>query len=190
MREDTKKALKEYDVTSLFIKKDIKAVEEMLNIDEKVLVVLFPNFAITYLNSASREASIGGLLFLTDKRMIFYYVTYGEAISHIVSLQEMKKIDLIITPANGDHIQIRTEDKVFDFRITKGRAVSNKIYSVFMSAYEPYHTEDPQDTDTKSEQNSNIDITEQIEKLSQLKDKGIITEEEFQTKKADLLARL
>ncbi|MBQ2815821.1 MAG: SHOCT domain-containing protein [Clostridia bacterium] len=35
-----------------------------------------------------------------------------------------------------------------------------------------------------------IDPLEQLEKLQKLKDAGVITEEEFATKKADLLAKL
>jgi hypothetical protein len=33
-------------------------------------------------------------------------------------------------------------------------------------------------------------ITEQIEKLSELRDRGVLSEEEFQTKKAELLQRM
>ena len=42
----------------------------------------------------------------------------------------------------------------------------------------------------ESVSNSEIDITEKIEKLSNLRDKGIITESEFLDKKTDLLNRL
>lgn len=42
----------------------------------------------------------------------------------------------------------------------------------------------------KSETTADSDIVGQIEKLSRLKDSGILSEEEFSTKKAELLARL
>ena len=35
-----------------------------------------------------------------------------------------------------------------------------------------------------------IDITEQIRKLGELKDSGVLTEEEFQTKKKELLSKM
>lgn len=38
--------------------------------------------------------------------------------------------------------------------------------------------------------NINSDVTEQIKKLSELKDAGILTEEEFNSKKADLLSKI
>ena len=34
------------------------------------------------------------------------------------------------------------------------------------------------------------DVAQAIEKLAQLRDKGILTEEEFQAKKTDLLSRM
>ncbi len=38
--------------------------------------------------------------------------------------------------------------------------------------------------------NTEIDIPSQIRKLSLLKDEGILTEEEFSSKKSDLLSRM
>ena len=42
----------------------------------------------------------------------------------------------------------------------------------------------------KSEDNGQSDIIAKLEKLKQLKDKGIITESEFETKKKDLIDRM
>ena len=41
-----------------------------------------------------------------------------------------------------------------------------------------------------TQKNAAIDLTEQIKKLSELRDEGILTEEEFQTKKKELLDRI
>lgn len=40
------------------------------------------------------------------------------------------------------------------------------------------------------QQNNEPDVFTQLEKLASLKEKGIISEEEFNTKKADLLSKL
>ena len=184
MREDTKKALKESGTLGIFIKKDIKEIEERLDDDEKVLFVSTITFKAYFLHIKEQTASIG-ILFITDKRMI---LQYGKSFWIIKSFQEINKIDF--GTLNGDHILIETDNIIVNYIIQNDWNRAKKLHSVFMSAYEPYRTEDSQDAVTESAQNNNIDITEQIEKLSQLKDKGIITEEEFQTKKADLLARL
>ena len=42
----------------------------------------------------------------------------------------------------------------------------------------------------KNSEGPSLDITEQIKKLAELKDQGVLTEEEFQSKKKDLLSRL
>ena len=184
MREDTKKAFKESGTTTLFLKKDIKEIEERLDDDEKVLLASIITFRALFLNIKEQTASIG-TLFITDKRMI---LRYGKSFWIIKSFQEINKIDF--GTLNGDHILIETDDIIVNYIIQNDWKNAKKLHSVFMSAYEPYRTEDSQDTVTESAQNNNIDITEQIEKLAQLKDKGILSEEEFQTKKADLLARL
>lgn len=46
------------------------------------------------------------------------------------------------------------------------------------------------DEQTPDEPAKNDDSIEQLEKLAELKDKGIISEEEFEQKKADLLAKI
>ena len=45
-------------------------------------------------------------------------------------------------------------------------------------------------TNSTDNENSSDDITEKIEKLSQLKDKGVLTEKEFDDKKKELLDRI
>lgn len=46
------------------------------------------------------------------------------------------------------------------------------------------------DEQTPDEPAKNDDSIEQLEKLAELKDKGIISEEEFEQKKADLLTKI
>lgn len=46
------------------------------------------------------------------------------------------------------------------------------------------------DEQTPDEPAKNDDSIEQLEKLAELKDKGVISEEEFEQKKADLLAKI
>ena len=50
--------------------------------------------------------------------------------------------------------------------------------------------ENTSDTDSTDNKNSSDDITEKIEKLSNLKDKDALKEEEFDTKKKELLDRI
>ena len=58
---------------------------------------------------------------------------------------------------------------------------------------EKVEIQNSKDTDDNKNHSSNsepIDTTEQIKKLSELKDQGVLTDEEFQSKKKDLLDKI
>ena len=195
MREDTKSVLKEYDVSVFFLKKDVKTVEELLYTNEQVLLVLIPCFTIKHLDSESVENSINCVLFLTDQRMILYYTAYGEEITHIEQWSDVKTIEFVTHPLIGNHAQIYTEKKLYDFVLPKQPDSAVKIYNAFLSAHNFYGNntlQEPDDTNTfqNPKTNNGLDIPEQIKKLAELKEEGILTEEEFQTKKTELLSRL
>ena len=197
MREDTKKVLKEYDVSVLFHKRAVKAVEELLYTNEQVMLVLTPCFAIGYIETANSDGAKTSVLMLTDQRMILYYTTYDESLTKIEQWSDVKNIKFITLPLIGNHIQVCTEKIVYDFVLSKQTDSAVKIYNAFLSAHnfygnntlqEPDNTEIFKESNTKT--NHGLEITEQIEKLAELKDKGILTEEEFQAKKTDLLSRM
>lgn len=86
----------------------------------------------------------------------------------------------------GGHIQLHTNTKSYDLLITYKKDIMEKIRNTFTNA--------KLNLNISSTMNISIittnDIPEQIEKLSQLKNSGILTEDEFNSKKAELLARL
>jgi len=67
-------------------------------------------------------------------------------------------------------------DKTFDL-------VSGLVRDRFPSKAQPMHEGTPTPT-------AQIDVAEQLRKLASLRDAGILTDEEFATKKAELIARL
>ncbi len=194
MRDDTRKALKEYEIPTFLFKSDIEEAEKLIDDDENVIIVLATNFSITYPDPTKRVAC-PGVVFMTNKRMILYYKPLNEGISDITHITDIKDIKLI----NGvNHIQVYTEDKVYDYVVTPKvfrhsnlQNAVNKIYRAFLFAKNPNGFEMSENTEPpKSKDQSTQDIPEQIKKLSALKDKGIISEEEFQSKKTELLSRL
>lgn len=199
MREDTQKALKEYEISTFLFKSNIEEAEKIIQVDESVVLVLTTNFCITYPDPTKRTA-FPGVVIVTDKRMLLYYKPLHEGISDITLLTDIKDIKLIKDAMSGiNHIQVYVEDKIYDytvapkqkaFKLSSASSVDvavNKIYRAFLFAKNPNGFEES--ASEKSESQS-MDIPEQIEKLSVLKDKGIISEEEFKSKKAELLARL
>lgn len=199
MREDTQKALREYEISTFLFKSNIEEAEKLINDDEKVILVLTTNFSITYPDPTKRTA-YPGVVFVTDKRMILYYKPLHDGISDIVSIKDIKDIQLIKEVMTGiNHIQVYTEDKLYDFtvapkqkafKISTSASVTNavnKIYRAFLFAKNPNGFKK---SESEKSTDQSADIPEQIEKLSDLKNKGIISEEEFQAKKTELLSRL
>ena len=197
MREDTKKVLKEYNVSVLFHKRDINAVEKLLYNDERVLLVFTPGFIFNSIGMVECEKAHTSVLMLTGQRMILYYTTYDEGLTKIEQWSDVKIIKFLTTPLIGNHAQICTEKTEYLFKLPKDSDSAVKIYNAILSAHnfygnntlqEPNSTNNFQKSNTKT--NYGLEITEQIEKLAQLRDKGILTEEEFQAKKTDLLSRM
>lgn len=196
MRKDTSAALKEYGISAFLAKKTIEEAEELIDENEKVILVLTSNFNIVYPDPTKRDAG-AGVIIVTDKKIVVYHKPLHKSISFIVPVSEIREILLIPNVLSGIYtIQVITADKLFNFplpasggsfKLTNPKAFANKIHRAFLYAlnqkeFAAFSNSAPIE---KSE-----DITEQIEKLADLKNKGIITEEEFQSKKKELLSRI
>lgn len=187
MRKDTVAALKEYGISSFLFKKNIEEAENLIDDSEKIIVVLTTNFNIVYPDPTQRTAG-PGVVIVTDKKMLVYYKPLHEGISFITPISEIKDVKLIPNNMNGgNNIQVYTADKVYNFTLPAAGKI-NKIYRAFLFALN--QNEFVSFSNTDSSKDKSVDITEQIEKLAKLKDKGIITEEEFQSKKKELLSRI
>ena len=198
MREDTQKALKEYEVSSFLFKKEIEEAEKLISENEAVIIVLTTNFSITYPDPTKR-VDCPGIVFLTDKRMIVFYKDYKDDVTDITPVSEFKLVRHVKDYTNNtNHIQVHTKDKVYDFlALPKVKAFSlSSQKDIDQKAMHMYHAflyaQNPDGFGNKAAGNNNqsSDIPEQIEKLASLKEKGILSEEEFQAKKTELLSRL
>lgn len=200
MREDIQKAIKEYEIsTNIFFKKNVEAAEKYLSDDEDVILCLDTNFCINY-PDPTKKVALPGIVFLTHKRIIIYYEWKDKTVD-VMPIEEITDIKAVDLNLSGDHIQVYSADKIYDFLILtkqKGLVISiaqskqaafGKIYRAFLFAKNPDGFGEPE-APKPEKASTSYDIPEQIEKLSALKDKGIISEEEFQSKKTELLSRL
>ncbi len=201
MREDIQKSIKEYEIaTSPFFKKDVEAAEKFLNDDENVILCLDTNFCINY-PDPTKKIALPGIVFLTNTRIVIH-CKLKEDFVDTLPLEEINDIKIFNNPLGGDHIQVYSTDKIYDFLIAtkqKGFVISlaqrkqaalGKIYNAFLFAKNPDGFGEPKKTEAPNDNNQSPDIPEQIKKLAELKEKGILTEDEFQAKKSELLARL
>ncbi len=169
MRKDMEEALEKFQVKTFGNKKNIERAESELMDDEKVLFIIPTNATIT------------------TKRFLFLYKVYKVLLSHNIETGTLDTINSINCSGNGlttGHVQIHTITKSYDIIVSYKKNYKN---DTFLSAKETY------DNNLRANDSSSIgntDIVAQIEKLSELRDKNILSEKEFETKKAELLSRL
>ncbi len=202
MREDIKNAIKEYEIaTTPFFKRSVEAAEKYLDDSENVILCLEVNFCINY-PDPTKKIALPGIVLITNKRIIIYYKPNKEEFTDVLPLEDITNIKPFNPLVGSDHIQVYSVGKVYDFPIvTKQRglvisavqskqAAFAKIYRAFLFAVNPNCFGETKTEGAEKCTDKTSDIPEQIEKLAALKEKGIISEEEFQTKKSELLARL
>lgn len=186
MRADTSRKLREFDITVLGNQKNIENAEELLKSDEEVLFVAPTNLAITTVSTRKVE-KIPGVVFLTSERFFFYYKIALSSSYESVYLDEIRSVSSHGNGLSGGHIEINTITKTYDMLVSYQSDTMRKIQSVFEEAKHDYMSAG---SASSSPSPGNSDALAQLEKLASLKDKGIITEAEFNSKKADLLSRI
>lgn len=182
MREDSKRAFDNCGIFYLGYKSQIKEAEKLLHDNENVLFATPTTFAYSPADQ-TKPIAHQGILYLTDSRIVIYYRPAFKSYSLEIPLEDVISSQTLFTVA-ANHIQISTINSVCDFTITTNVVNAQLIYNIFLAAFEPYKPQNALDAAPQG------DVLSQLEKLASLKDKGIITEAEFNSKKADLLARL
>ena len=182
MREDVKIALENCGAHTFGNKRNIEKAEALLENGEKVVVALPSNVCIVTKRTGKKE-TLPGIVFLTNKRFIFNYSVLLSTKTEIVAVNEIRTVNCYGDGISGSHVQVHTLTKSYDILVSGRAGVMHKIQSAFdnarNSSFAPNQTIIHQS-----------DALDQIEKLAALKEKGIITEEEFQQKKAVLLSKI
>ena len=183
MRTDVEQAIKKFRIVTFGNKKQIEKAQEKLNADEQVLFVTPTTFT-----TSSSSRVIPAILFLTDKRAVFYYYLYFQFDFDEIPMNKIRSVRYHDEKGlKADRFIIHSLNNSYIFTVSS-MMKARQIYQEFETAIDNYRTQHaPQlgilHLDTP-------DIADQIEKLAQLRDKGILTEEEFQAKKTDLLSRM
>lgn len=184
MRQDVEMALSKSYISAFGYGSSIKKAEEMLSKDENVLFVTPTEMTVTYVNTR-RKNTTHGVVFLTNKRFLFCSKMIDFQTDSI-PINEIKSIDSSGNGLVGGRVEIHTATKTYNilvsYKVNNAKQVQ-EIQQIFEQALSDYN---PQNTVVSSQPNA----IEQIEKLAALKDKGIICEDEFNAKKAELLSRL
>ncbi len=124
-----------------------------------------------------------GLIVLTDRRLVFIKdgrmskTTEDFPLDKISSIQWSSRLALgtIIVFASGNKAEIKNVNK------DDGKEMVDLLRGRLSS---------PSARDMAPAASEQPDVMEQLKKLGELRDAGVVTDEEFEAKKADLLARL
>ena len=162
-----------------------EAKSRVFSSDEKLFCVIKGTaYREQKLHGRLRKMREGGLLLITSKRVMFYAKKIFGRFSQLVFPYDQISSVRCHKGMIGDelHLQVASGDVVIH-AIPKGdgdiAAQNIRDLVATMKAQPALAVAAPQ-----------IDIADQIEKLGKLKEKGLITEEEFERKKNELLKRL
>jgi len=124
-----------------------------------------------------------GVLVLTPKRVLFYYLKHKNGYgSEDYPLDEISSINFTIS-VTGSNIKVHSNNNVLEVMgIPK-----NEDIEAFVKNTKQYIEKYKAPVAAVSKSNNNLDIAEQIRKFAELRDQGILTEEEFTIQKKKLL---
>ena len=190
MREDTKIALNKFGISVSFShsKKVIEDAEQTIDKNETVLFAQLTNLFVEYVGMNKTEKSLA-TVFLTDKRILLKSQLSKAIFSDTIQLDEVISVHCLANKFMGGYLEIQCSTKMYSIEVAGTSDILKKIHEEFETAINNYKSQ--QAAQSSSQPNApQPDIADQIEKLAQLRDKGILTEEEFQAKKTDLLSRM
>lgn len=185
-------AIKKSGTTNIMAKGSTKKAQSIIGENEEVLYAINANVSLidnnkTKLNSADLfswknvKNSLNGVLVVTNKRIIFCSSIIGNTNIKQILIQDINSIDESI---NGlikmGKIRIQGVTQTFVINIFKAKIVDELRESI-------YKAQELQKQTNNTIINNNLSSADEIMKFKQLLDEGIITEEEFENKKQELL---
>ena len=177
MREDTKKCIQEFQIKTFGNAKNIEKAETLVDANE-VIRYIAPTNIITLSTSSLKKEKFPGIVILTNNRVIF---DFHNNHSEIFSVSEIRSIESSGNSLTGGHIIIHTISKDFDFLVTYKKDIIQNIQRTF-DAIRATATQKP------IQQTTTISEADELAKFKKLLDQGIITEEEFDAKKKQILS--
>ncbi len=163
--------------------KSIKAAATMIRDDEKVIYAIIANVALGEAQNAVKVARlrdmITGALVITDQRLLFAAES-GFSAARTIYLSDIDAIDYSsIGAAISRTLRIKTKSSVLSVDGNK-----QTLTSFRNELEEAIHTLRRNNEKSTNKANGSAD---EIKKFKELLDMGIITQEEFNKKKKDLL---
>lgn len=192
MRKDIEDLIKSLKLPKFGFKGEYKCAEEYLSGDEEVLFIYPGNASISATkqnedlisNQIDLKNKKAGIFVITTKRLFHANKLFGHSFEQI-SAEEIISYRISKIPLMGGTMQIFSNHRTFEVDLSYKKEIIEVAKKAIMQLIESKNS-------NKKINNVGIslDITEQIKKLSDLKDSGILSDEEFSKKKKELLERI
>ena len=138
-------------------------------------------------------ALIAGLSLITLGTFLVCYLIYLIIYMFLEDMAELiqttYKAQVIASPAGTGRTKIQASASRPDWQRTLDSWIERELVENKAAAVDPADLVAPEEP-SSTEVSANTDIPEQLRKLGQLRDSGVLTEEEFEAKKKDLLNRM
>lgn len=161
-------------------KKEIKMVEEVLWPDETALYISATNIEIVATNAKKKESS-HGVCVLTDKRFWYKGGNFGGDTTESIMLDKIDSVNSE-TSILFNHLCFHALTKSYKF-LCGDKKEMQKLQKTFEDAIRNY-------SPIPANSSSNPNPLDQIKQLAELRDGGAISNEEYESKKSELLSRL
>lgn len=163
---------------SVFTKGEIKKLPYILAADEKILAITDAQYVKTF---------DAGVLVLTPIRLISVSVSMlsSAKISHYPN-ETIASVSFVSDP-KSPIIRLHTKDRIVEFECYDDKEDAEQFYDKIKSIY---NDKEVQKLKSPAVKESSEAIFEQLGKLGQLRENGILTEEEFADQKKKLLEKL
>ncbi|WP_238906617.1 SHOCT domain-containing protein [Clostridium sp. YIM B02506] len=191
MRKDIEDLIKSLKLPTFGMKKDYKCAEEYLEADERVLFIYPGNASINKSgnklesNPLDIKNKIAGIFVITAKRVFHANNILGTHFEQI-PISEVSSYRVSKMPLVSGVIQVISNNYIIEVDLSSKKQIVEAAKIAIEKALKNKNV-------IKLENQSNntsIDIPEQIKKLADLRDVGILSEQEFTQKKKELLERM
>ncbi|QLY79170.1 SHOCT domain-containing protein [Clostridium intestinale] len=196
MRKDIDDLIKELKLPTLGFKSNYKCAEEYLMPNEKVLFIYPGNASISaakqdekfspdQLNLKNKKP---GIFVITTNRIFHANSIFGGSFEQIEK-NEIVSYRVSKVPLIGGTIQIFSNHKSLEIDLSYKKQIVEAAKKSVMSLIESKNSSKVTNVENNLDREV-IDIPEQIKKLADLRDVGILSEQEFTQKKRELLERM
>ena len=187
MRPDIEQAIKAFgNKKSQPNKKELKAVENLLRADETVIFIADTILEVS--TSGKKKEKFPGVCVLTSRRFLHHkneYKLFGIGVGgdsmEAISLDRIDSVNAMST-ITYNHVQFHAMTKSYDI-LCSSKKEMKMLAEAFETAIQDYTTQRIVPAQAS-------DPLAQIKQLSELRDAGAISDDEFEAKKSDLLSRL